>query len=162
MTTYHVLPAEKERAERLTQEIRDATDHVWELLYQAWTTKAWAALGYKNWHSYTAAEFDIKRSRAYEIIQHQGVVRKLREAETSNVKHSVTTEYSTNYVSQSEGRRLVAQQREPERVEVKRIPPVTRVQVARVESGEGNDWFYEEPTACAHEYVCRHCGELLA
>lgn len=39
-------------------------------------------------------------------------------------------------------------------VEAHRIGPgFTRTQF--------NDGFVEEPASCAHEYVCRHCGELL-
>lgn len=43
-------------ARRLTDRIKVAVDATWHLIQEAYTTRAWAALGYDSWDAYCAAE----------------------------------------------------------------------------------------------------------
>lgn len=50
-------------ARDLTDRIKTTVGVAWELIVQAYTGRAWAALGYANWDAYTAAEFGGLRLR---------------------------------------------------------------------------------------------------
>ena len=52
-----------EQARDVTDRIRTALGVTWELVIEAWTGRAWAALGYGTWDSYIAAEFGSARLR---------------------------------------------------------------------------------------------------
>ncbi|QLY33956.1 hypothetical protein H0264_18525 [Nocardia huaxiensis] len=52
-----------EAARELTDTIRARAGQLWELIEQAYLTRAWVALDYDSWDAYCAAEFDGARLR---------------------------------------------------------------------------------------------------
>lgn len=161
MTTYHVTPAGREYAQRLTKQIKAAADNLWELLLEAWNSKAYVSLGYKSWSAYVDAEFDFNRAHSYRLVNQGQVIKQLREA----AKVSPVGDNFDVRVSEREARDIApvmpevieqvqeqvaagvpAQEAVRVAVEAARTPP--RPVVTRSES-------------CVHEYVCRHCGEIL-
>ena len=166
MTSFHVTKSDREYAEKLTKQIRDAAEDLWSLLLQAWETKAYASLGYKTWGAYVDAEFDFKRRHSYRLINQGNVIKQLREA--AGVSHGTHV-----YVSEREARNLehvVEEAAEEVRQSVASgVPAVDAVRLVveahRIGPGftrtQFTDEFEEEPATCVHEYVCRHCGEIL-
>lgn len=61
MTAAIVATAEEARA--LTDRIKVAVEGTWELIKQAYSTGAWAALGYGSWDDYCTREFGTSRLR---------------------------------------------------------------------------------------------------
>lgn len=55
------LDAESARA--LTDRIKVAVEGTWELIKQAYTSRAWSALGYSSWDDYCTREFGTSRLR---------------------------------------------------------------------------------------------------
>lgn len=157
MTKYMVSQQDREQAERLTKRIQAAADDLWTLLLEAWNRKAHVAMGYKTWTAYVEAEFDFSRRQSYRLIHQGQVTKQLREA--AGVTHG-----SQIAVTEREARDLAAHMPEvidqiesgvPVRVAVERV----RETVTRSRFDDGYD-IPDEPASCAHEYVCRHCGEL--
>lgn len=68
-----------EQARDVTDRIRTALGVTWELVVEAWTGRAWAALGYGTWDSYIAAEFGSARLRL-PAEERREVVVSLRDA----------------------------------------------------------------------------------
>ncbi|SUA80407.1 Uncharacterised protein [Nocardia otitidiscaviarum] len=56
-------PLTAEAAQELTAQIRACVEQVWALIEQAFTARAWVALGYPSWDAYCASEFDRSRLR---------------------------------------------------------------------------------------------------
>ena len=54
------MPTEQQ-ARALTDRIRIAVEGTWLLIQEAYTSRAWAALGYETWDTYCAAEFGTAR-----------------------------------------------------------------------------------------------------
>jgi len=54
----------------ITQEIRDTTTLVCHLVKEAHDKQAWRALGYPTWAAYCKAEFNIGRSRSYQLVRY--------------------------------------------------------------------------------------------
>lgn len=52
-----------EDARRLTDKIKIGVEGVWHLIEEAYTSRAWAALGYKSWDDYCTREFGTSRLR---------------------------------------------------------------------------------------------------
>lgn len=50
-----------DEARTLTDRIKVAVEGTWQLIREAYTSRAWAALGYETWDAYCAAEFDTAR-----------------------------------------------------------------------------------------------------
>ncbi|MGI8753975.1 MAG: hypothetical protein ACR2MN_17005 [Acidimicrobiales bacterium] len=50
-------------ARQLTEDIRSAITMAWDLIQEAYTSRAWASLGYASWESYCSAEFNPGRLR---------------------------------------------------------------------------------------------------
>lgn len=67
-------PLTREEAEALTEHIRSTADVLYVLLSRAHAGKAWEALGYKSFAEYVKEEFDISRSRAYQLLDQAKVV----------------------------------------------------------------------------------------
>lgn len=63
-----------EEARNLTSTIRNAAQMLWVLIKRAHQGKAWHALGYGSWEKYVRAEFDMSRSRAYQILDQAQVI----------------------------------------------------------------------------------------
>ena len=165
MTSFHITPADRENAVRLTKQIKAATNEVWVLLSEAYRTKAWAMLGYKNWREWATTEFNMDQSYAYRLMTQAAVISQLKEA----TKVSPTGENAQIYVSEREARDVVSHMPQvidqveagvPVRVAVERV----RESVTRSRFDDGYDLKdatpMRETIACQHEYVCRHCGEL--
>ncbi|GAA4928938.1 hypothetical protein GCM10023224_05390 [Streptomonospora halophila] len=76
MTEIAVSPA---RARELTDRIKIAVDATWALITEAYTTRAWAALGYDSWDAYCAEEFGAARLKLPRE-ERQEVVGSLRDA----------------------------------------------------------------------------------
>ena len=63
-----------EEAENLTITIRNAANMLWFLILKAYHGKAWKVLGYKSWGDYVTEEFDMSRSRSYQILDQAKVI----------------------------------------------------------------------------------------
>lgn len=66
-------------ARDLTNRIKAALTFTWDLVKEAYETRAWAALGYDSWDHYTSAEFGASRLRL-PAEERREVVASLREA----------------------------------------------------------------------------------
>ena len=67
-------------ARELTERIKQAIVHLWELLLEAHEGRVWEALGYSSWAQYVDAEFDFGRQHSYRLLGHGRAIRALREA----------------------------------------------------------------------------------
>jgi hypothetical protein len=67
-------------ARALTERIRNATQHVCLLLREAHEGRAWSALGYRTWEQYVKREFNLSRSRSYELLDQGRVIAELQMA----------------------------------------------------------------------------------
>lgn len=61
-------------AEAITEHIRNAIDMTWALIARAHAGRAWQALGYDSWASYTSEQFGVSRSRSYQLINQAEVI----------------------------------------------------------------------------------------
>jgi len=68
-----------EQARELTDRIKIAVEGTWQLVKQAYETRAWAALGYLSWDDYCTREFGTSRLRLPRE-ERQEVVASLRES----------------------------------------------------------------------------------
>lgn len=73
MTTEVVTtaPISADEARRLTDAIRSALETTWQLVQQAYTTRAWVALGYASWEMYCESEFRdlaIPKGQRHEVV----------------------------------------------------------------------------------------------
>jgi hypothetical protein len=77
------VPLSMDEARELTEHIRSAVDMVYVLIARAHAGRAWEALGYQTFADYVRDEFDISRSRAYQLLNQAKVVEMI-EAATPN------------------------------------------------------------------------------
>lgn len=61
--TAEIVQLDAAAARSLTDKIKVAVEGVWHLIEQAYTTRAWAALGYESWDDYCTREFGTSRLR---------------------------------------------------------------------------------------------------
>ena len=73
-------PLNADEARTLTDAIKSATEVLWVLIARAHAGKAWNALGYPTWEEYVRAEFDISRSRSYQLLDQGRVIREIEAA----------------------------------------------------------------------------------
>ena len=168
MPNYQVTQSDRDYADRLTKQIKSAADDLWSLLLQAWEVKAHVSLGYKSWGAYIESEFDFNRQRSYQLINQGRVIRAIRESVSTSVDNSPPIK-----ITEAAARDIYpVRQQVAEEVRdsvASGVPVVEAVRLAVETHRSGpsftrtqfNDEFIEEPSSCAHEYVCRHCGELL-
>lgn len=71
--------ATPDEARRLTEQIKESVASTWELIEEAYLTRAWAALGYESWDTYCTAEFGTSRI-PLPREERREVVSSLREA----------------------------------------------------------------------------------
>ena len=64
-------------ARELTDRIKTAVNDVSEMLWRAHQGKAWKALGYDTWKSYTAAEFRMSEQRSFQLLDFVEIKRSL-------------------------------------------------------------------------------------
>ena len=65
-------------ARELTDRIKTGVDAIWELIKQAYQSRAWSALGYSSWDDYCTREFGTSRIRLPRE-ERQEVVASMRE-----------------------------------------------------------------------------------
>ncbi|MGH3599441.1 MAG: hypothetical protein ACRDQH_04045 [Pseudonocardiaceae bacterium] len=63
MTQIEMVQASAEQARTLTDRIKVALGGTWLLIQEAYTSRAWAALGYASWDDYCTREFGTSRLR---------------------------------------------------------------------------------------------------
>lgn len=78
MTSVEVVEATAEQARELTDRIKVAVEGTWQLVKQAYLSRAWAALGYASWDDYCTREFGTSRLRLPRE-ERQEVVASLRD-----------------------------------------------------------------------------------
>lgn len=79
-----------DEARQLTATIRNAAQMLWVLIVRAHQGKAWKALGYKTWENYVKTEFDMSRSRSYQILDQARVISAIEAAVPEGTKVSLT------------------------------------------------------------------------
>lgn len=67
-------PLSTDQARQLTNTIRDASEVLWVLIARAHAGKAWTALGYDSWEHYVREEFNMSRSRSYQLLDQARVI----------------------------------------------------------------------------------------
>lgn len=92
MTLVEPAPVEvlgRAEAEKLTAEIKAWAGTLWVKLRQAHDGQAWRSLGYPSWSEYVRVEFDMSRSRAYQLVSHARAVAELEVAAGIDVSTDV-------------------------------------------------------------------------
>jgi protein gp37 len=56
-----IMTISEDNARALTDRIKVAVEGTWQLIREAYTSRAWSALGYETWDAYCAAEFGTSR-----------------------------------------------------------------------------------------------------
>jgi hypothetical protein len=69
-----------DEALEITQDIKNTTEHLWELFLEAHEGKAWIPLGYRSWNEYVMREFHMSRSRSYQILDLGRVITAFEDA----------------------------------------------------------------------------------
>jgi hypothetical protein len=73
-------PLSTDQARQLTHSIRDAAEVIWILIARAHAGKAWKALGYDSWEEYVKSEFNMSRSRSYQLLDQAKVISAIEDA----------------------------------------------------------------------------------
>lgn len=73
-----IVTVDQQQARALTDRIKVAVEGTWLLIQEAYTSRAWGALGYETWDDYCNAEFGTARLRLPRE-ERQEVVASLRE-----------------------------------------------------------------------------------
>jgi hypothetical protein len=73
-------PLTTDQARELTETIRSTSEVLYVLLARAHRGRAYAALGYSTFADYVREEFDMSRSRAYQILDQSRVVEAIEAA----------------------------------------------------------------------------------
>lgn len=71
---------EETEARELTARIAENVEGLWQLIGEAYSRKAWSALGYTSWEAYTETEFGMSRGQAYRLVDQARTVAALEEA----------------------------------------------------------------------------------
>lgn len=79
-----------EEAKELTEHIRATADMLYVLIARAHAGKAWLALGYESFKEYVGAEFNISRSRAYQLLDQARVVEAIAAAAPEGTEINIT------------------------------------------------------------------------
>jgi hypothetical protein len=67
-------------AKALTERIRTTVEGLWSLVVEAHDRRAHVALGYATWGDYVRAEFNMSRSRSYQLIDQGRAIAAIEEA----------------------------------------------------------------------------------
>lgn len=73
-------PLDADQAKELTEYIRSTSNVLYVLIERAHSGKAHLALGYTSFEEYVKAEFDISRSRAYQLLNQSRVISEIESA----------------------------------------------------------------------------------
>jgi hypothetical protein len=68
------------QAKTLTEKIRKSADAMWKSILYAYECRIWLAMGYPSWAEYLVAEFDMSRSRGYQLLDQANVTLALASA----------------------------------------------------------------------------------
>lgn len=104
MTSIEISPAS---ARELTDRIKVGVDAIWELIKQAYTSRAWSVLGYSSWDDYCTREFGTSRIRLPRE-ERQEVVASMREIGMSTRAIASATGVSKNTIT-ADSQREVSQ-----------------------------------------------------
>lgn len=74
------VPLDRTQAEALTAHIRNAADVMYVLIARAHAGRVWEALDYPSWEAYVRDEFNMSRSRAYQLLDQAKVVAEIQAA----------------------------------------------------------------------------------
>ena len=88
-----VIAIDSAHARRITDQIKAGVEAVWHLIEQAYTSRAWAVLGYTSWDDYCTREFGTSRLRLPREERTE-VVASLRDSGLSNRAIASATGYS--------------------------------------------------------------------
>lgn len=94
-TSSEVAEMSPEEAREITSTIRVAVDATYQLLRRAHDGRAWAALGYSSWAEYVQAEFNMSRSRSYQLLNQAQVVEQITAAAPDGTELPALTEAAT-------------------------------------------------------------------
>lgn len=83
-------PLTTDEAQELTEHIRSTADVLYVLLARAHAGKAWTALGYTSFAEYVRDEFNMSRSRAYQILDQHRVIEALEAAVPDGTELRIT------------------------------------------------------------------------
>lgn len=83
-------PLSEGEARAITDTICNAMDVVWMLIARAHAGRAWEALGYDTWSDYVGAEFNMSRSRSYQLLDQARVVGAIEAAVPEGTVVSIT------------------------------------------------------------------------
>lgn len=83
-------PLSEDEARSITDTIRNAVDVVWMLIARAHAGGAWSALGYETWADYVQSEFNMSRSRSYQLLDQARVVAEIEAALPEGTTVSIT------------------------------------------------------------------------
>lgn len=79
-----------EEARELTDHIRATADMLYVLISRAHAGKAWKALGYDSFKDYVKEEFNISRSRAYQLLDQARVVEEITAIAPEGAQFTIT------------------------------------------------------------------------
>jgi hypothetical protein len=83
-------PLTMDEARELTEHIRSTADVLYVLLGRAHAGRAWEALGYGSFEAYVKEEFNISRSRAYQILNQAKVIEAIEAAVPEGTDLNIT------------------------------------------------------------------------
>jgi len=114
MATDIIKVLTQEEAQELTTRIKTNVEDLWVLLTEARERRAWEALGYVSWAEYVRVEFDMDRSRSYQLLNHGAVIHQLTEAAglSTAVDTSSIVERQTRTITPEKLPQVVAEVRE--------------------------------------------------
>lgn len=140
-----IVTVNKEQARTLTDRIKVAVEGTWLLIQEAYTSRAWAALGYSNWDTYCSEEFGATRLRLPRE-ERQEVVASLRESGLSIRAIVAATGVSDKTVSRD--LREVSESTTPASItgiDGKSYAASRPVAQSEEELFDGTDWVMGEP-----------------
>lgn len=83
-------PLTEQEARDLTDHIRSVADALYVLIARAHAGKAWEPLGYNSFADYVREEFDISKSRAYQLLDQAKVVAEIANAAPDGTQVNIT------------------------------------------------------------------------
>lgn len=69
----------KDAARELTDQIKATATATYVLVHRAHEFKCWVSLGYNTWEDYVVTEFDMSKSRSYQLINQAKVVQAIQD-----------------------------------------------------------------------------------
>lgn len=79
-----------DEARAITDRIKSTAEEMWSLLLMAHERKAWAPLGYRTWEEYVRGEFNMSRSRSYQLLDQANTIRQIEAAAPVSTSVDIT------------------------------------------------------------------------